>query len=68
MGTTLTQRDWSTLTHTLMDKHRMIRVHVHTHSAIHTGTATVMNEQRQTHTQMITVTWLEAHKPHTHPS
>lgn len=49
-----------------MDRHRRIQAHVHTHSATHTGTAAVMNEQRQTRTQMITVTWLEAHTPHTH--
>lgn len=66
MGTTLTQRDWNTLTYTLMDKHRTIHVHVHARRAPHRGTATVMNEQRQTHTQMIAVTWLEACTPHTH--
>ena len=32
MGTTLTQRDWNTLTYTLMDKHRTIHVHVHARS------------------------------------
>lgn len=68
MGTTLTQRDWNTLTYTLMDKHRMIHAHVHTHSATHKDTVTVMNEYRPTHTQMSSVTWLEAHTPHTHPS
>lgn len=67
MGTTLTQRDWNTLTSTLMDKHRtIIHGHVHARRAPHRGTATVMNEQRQTHTQMITVTWLEARTPPTH--
>ena len=36
-----------------------------TRAASHRGTATVMSEQRQTHTQMIAVTRLEAHTPHT---
>lgn len=61
MGTTLTQRDWNTLTYTLMDKHRMIS----THGAAHTATAAVTNGHRQAHTHMSTVTWLEGHIPPT---
>lgn len=68
MGTTLTQRDWNTLTYALTDKHRMIHAHVRTHSTAHTATAAVMNEHRHTHTQMSPETWLEVHTPHIHPS
>lgn len=53
MGTTLTQRDWNTLTYTLMAKHRMIHAHAHTHSATHMDPATVMNEQRRTQTNKL---------------
>lgn len=49
MGTTLTQRDWSTLTHTLMDRHD--DTCAYTHSAMHPSTATtVVSERRRTHT------------------
>lgn len=47
MGTTLTQRDWNTQPYTLMDKQDDTRTH--TRSAVHTNTATDMNEHRQTH-------------------
>lgn len=39
-------------------------MHMYTHRAV--DAATVMNECRQTHTQMSSVTWLEAHGPHAH--
>lgn len=68
MGTTLTRRDWNTLTYTLMDKPRMRHTHVLAHSAAHTATAAVMNGHRQTHTQTSTVTWLEERTPHTPPA